>query len=120
MLNLLDIAYPGRPYRPRIIIDHPIDTVKAPQPVTDTVEAPKNVLDTLTAPLDSLGCKEAVEDTLRSAINFFNDWGSSDGSDGRSGRLLRAGLSWIRRLPLLVVSPSNLVLPLEPSSLLPT
>ena len=80
MLNLLDIAYPGRPYRPRIIIDHPIDTVKAPQPVTDTVEAPKNVLDTLTAPLDSLGCKEAVEDTLRSAINFFNDWGSSDGS----------------------------------------
>ena len=60
MLNLLDIAYPGRPYRPRIIIDHPIDTVKAPQPVTDTVEAPKNVLDTLTAPLDSLGCKEAV------------------------------------------------------------
>ncbi|MDY6257880.1 MAG: hypothetical protein SPL58_07945 [Bacteroidaceae bacterium] len=80
MLNLLDIAYPGRPYRPRIIIDHPIDTVKAPQPVTDTVEAPKNVLDTLTAPLDSLGCKEAVEDTLRSAINFFNDWGASDGS----------------------------------------
>ena len=80
MLHLLDIAYPGRPYRPRIIIDHPIDTVKAPQPVTDTVEARKNVLDTLTAPLDSLGCKEAVEDTLRSAINFFNDWGSSDGS----------------------------------------
>lgn len=80
MLHLLDIAYPGRPYRPRIIIDHPIDTVKAPQPVTDTVEAPKNVLDTLTAPLDSLGCKEAVEDTLRSAINFFNDWGSSEGS----------------------------------------
>ena len=33
---------------------------------------------------------------------------------------LRAGLSWIRRLPLLVVSPSNLVLPPEPSSPLPT
>lgn len=78
MFQLLDIAYPGRPYRPRIILepDTPkivkidkVDTMTAPEG-TDSI-IPQELLDS---------CKESVADTIRSAVNLFNDWGTGDGS----------------------------------------
>lgn len=84
MFNLLDVAYPGRPYRPRIIIDNTPDTIREiePKPIVDSVNAPKSLIDTLSSPqefIDTLTNKEAVLDTLRSAMNFFSDLGTGNG-----------------------------------------
>lgn len=83
MLNLLDIALPGEDYhprRPRIIINEPDTVQNVLRPEVDTTTQTNGIIDTLTAPLDSLGCKEAVADTLRSAINFINGIGSDGGN----------------------------------------
>ena len=92
MFQLLDIAYPGRPYRPRIILepDTPevvkIDTVTAPEG-TDSI-VPQELLDS---------CKESVVDTIRSAANFFTDLGAGNGS---SSSLLMTTLVVVAALTL--------------------
>ena len=76
MFNLLDIAYPGRPYRPHrpdIILDPP-DTVHITKPVNAPVvkdSVPQDFIDS---------CKENVMDTLHSAINWLNGTGADNGN----------------------------------------
>jgi hypothetical protein len=76
MFNLLDIAYPGRPYRPHrpdIILDPP-DTVHITKPVNAPVvkdSIPQDIIDS---------CKENVMDTLHSAINWLNGTSADNGN----------------------------------------
>ena len=76
MFNLLDIAYPGRPYRPHrpdIILDPP-DTVHITKPVNAPVvkdSVPQDFIDS---------CKENVIDTLHSAINWLNGTSADNGN----------------------------------------
>lgn len=79
MFNLLDIAYPGRPYRPRIIIEP--DTIKTPQPIPDTATAHEESIDSLIPQelIDTLTSKDGVMDTIRSAANFITDFGAGNG-----------------------------------------
>lgn len=82
MFQLLDIAWPGRPRHPRIIIDTPIDSIPSSKPTPDSLHSPDTLLDTLSSPqelLDTLTNKEAVLDTLRSAMNFFTNFGANNG-----------------------------------------
>ncbi len=77
MFNLLDIAYPGRPYRPvrPDIIVNPPDTVHITRPVNAPVAKdsiiPQDFIDS---------CKENVMDTLHSAINWLNGTGADNGN----------------------------------------
>jgi hypothetical protein len=77
MFNLLDIAYPGRPYHPRrpdIILDSAeIHRIKKPVTAPDTTDSiiPKDIIDS---------CKENVMDTLHSAINWLNGTGADNGN----------------------------------------
>lgn len=77
MLNLLDIAWPGRPRTPRIIIDP--DTAHAAKPKVDSVTVPDGT-DSIVPQelLDS--CKENVLDTLHSAVNWLNGAGPDSGN----------------------------------------
>ena len=76
MFNLLDIAYPGRPYRPHrpdIILDPP-DTVHITKPANAPVvkdSVPQDIIDS---------CRENVMDTLHSAINWLNGTGADNGN----------------------------------------
>ena len=76
MFNLLDIAWPGRPRTPRIIIDP--DTTEVVRPRIDTVKVPDGT-DSIVPQelLDS--CKENVLDTLHSAVNWLNGTGADGG-----------------------------------------
>ncbi len=78
MFQLLDIAYPGRIHHPRIIRTVDPDTVVL-QPAPDSVAVPDGVTDSIIPQeiIDTLTNKGEVLDTLRSAINMFNDWGGS-------------------------------------------
>lgn len=70
MMQLLDIAYPGRIHHP--VIDKPIlppDSI--PSKSVDSLSVPKQILDTL-------GVDSTVIDTLRSHLNFLT------GTDGGS------------------------------------
>ena len=82
MFNLLDIAYPGRPYRPHrpVIIDQP-DTINVLKPAPDTVTAPDGATDSIIPQelIDTLTSKDGVMDTIRSAVNFLNDLGTGSG-----------------------------------------
>ena len=76
MLNLLDIAWPGRPRRP-IRQDLDLDTSRSVKPAKDSVLAPSG--NDSIAPQDFIdSCKENVIDTLHSAVNWLN--GGADGS----------------------------------------
>ena len=68
MFNLLDIAYPGKPYRPPIKIDP--DTVYILKPAKDSVIAPESTDSII--PKDVIDSCENVIDTLQSAINWLN------------------------------------------------
>ena len=73
MFNLLDIAYPGRPYRP-----HRPDIVLDSIPVKKPVDAP--VSKDSIVPQDIIdSCKESVMDTLHSAVNWLNGTGTDNG-----------------------------------------
>ena len=91
MFNLLDIAYPGRPYRPPV----------RPVPDTDTVHVTKHVdvsvgKDSI-VPQDFIdSCRENVMDTVHSAINWLN----GSGTDGSSSTLLWTSLVVLASLSL--------------------
>jgi len=78
MLHLLDIAYPGRPYRPRIRIE-PDTTFHAAKPFKDSVTAPTGT-DSIT-PQDIIdSCRDNVIDTIHSAANWLNGTSTDGGS----------------------------------------
>ena len=77
MLNLLDIAWPGRPRRP-IRQDLDLDTIRSVKPAKDSVLAPSG--NDSIAPQDFIdSCKENVIDTLHSAVNWLNGTGTDSG-----------------------------------------
>lgn len=77
MYQLLDIAWPGRPRNPRIILEP--DTATVVRPKIDSVAAP-NGTDSI-APQDFIdSCRESVIDTLHSAINWINGTGADSGN----------------------------------------
>ena len=82
MFNLLDIAYPGRPYRPRIIIEP--DTIKITvyeKALAGYATAHEESIDSLIPQelIDTLTSKDGVMDTIRSAANFITDFGAGNG-----------------------------------------
>lgn len=112
MFNLLDIAYPGRPYhpRPRIIIDP--DTAQVVKPAPDSVAAPDNATDSIIPQelIDTLTSKDGVMDTIRSAMNFIGDIGSGNGNTSSlltttlvvvAALTLCAGAVWMYRRNLM-------------------
>ncbi|MBO4216122.1 MAG: hypothetical protein J5888_07325 [Bacteroidaceae bacterium] len=82
MFNLLDVAYPGRPYRPPHRPDIILDSIPPKQPVNvpakDSI-VPQDIIDS---------CKENVMDTVHSAINWLN----GSGADGGDSTLLWTSL----------------------------
>lgn len=92
MFNLLDIAYPGRPYRPPIKIDP--DTVYILKPAKDSVIAPESADSII--PKDVIDSCENVIDTLQSAINWLN----GTGTDGGYATLLWTSLVVLASLSL--------------------
>jgi hypothetical protein len=101
MFNLLDIAYPGRPYRPRprIIIDNDPDTLNVIQPEPDTAVSVPDGADSIIPQeiIDTLTNKEGVMDTIRAAANFFTDLGAGN---GHSSSLLMTTLVVVAALTL--------------------
>ena len=90
MFNLLDIAWPGRPYRPvRPVLDP--DTTHVAKPVDVSVGkdsiVPQDFIDS---------CKENVMDTLHSAVNWLN----GTGTDGGKSTLLWTSLVVLASLSL--------------------
>ena len=89
MFNLLDIAYPGRPYRPvrpDIIVDYIPQKQPVNVPAKDSI-VPQDFIDS---------CKENVMDTLHSAVNWLN----GSGTDGSSSTLLWTSLVVLASLSL--------------------